>query len=236
LHDDSSPVFRTTIRMQVRDRLIEGIISGKFPAGQRLRELEVADMFRTSQGTVREALRELEAMGLVHSEAHRGTWVREFGVKDIVGNYEVRSVIDGLAARLAATNPNLPLRVLKELADETLKYAVADDIERFLAADYEFHSVIVHAAENEPLFMVWRSLISSVTIVARQALPPTNSDQIASRVFLAEQHYPIIEALSNKDPDAAEAAMKEHLSSVITTVKKVYAESPLPKGRETAAT
>ncbi|MBS1713674.1 MAG: GntR family transcriptional regulator [Armatimonadetes bacterium] len=229
-------MFRTTIRMQVRDRLIEGIINGKFPAGQRLRELEVAEMFRTSQGTVREALRELEAMGLVHSEAHRGTWVREFGVKDIVGNYEVRTVIDGLACRLAATNRNLPLRVLKELADETLKYAVADDLERFLAADYEFHSVIVHAAENEPLFMVWRSLISSVTIVTRQALPPTDSDQVASRVFLSEQHYPIVEALSNGDPDGAEAAMKEHMASVITTVKKVYAETSFASERENGHT
>src|SRR5271156_2758228 len=93
---------RDSMAERVKQELLRQIMSGDLPPGARLVELRIAEGLNTSQGPVREALRELEAMELVRTEPYKGSHVREVTPKDIREAYVVRTSLEELAARLAA--------------------------------------------------------------------------------------------------------------------------------------
>jgi len=95
-------ISRTVLREQVKDVLLQRIVSGELEPGDRLVETRIAQELGTSQAPVREALRDLELLRLVESEPFRGSRVRGFGEKELVEVYPVRASLEELAARLAA--------------------------------------------------------------------------------------------------------------------------------------
>src|SRR5579875_958105 len=95
-------VGRTILREQVRDVLLERIMSGAYPPGSRLVETRIAEELGVSQAPVREALRDLEQLRLVVHESFRGCSVRALSAADLLEAYPVRSALEGLAASLAA--------------------------------------------------------------------------------------------------------------------------------------
>lgn len=97
-----SAVHRESTAAQMRRVLSERILSGELIPGTRLREMQLASEFEISQESVREALRELEVLGLTQTEAYKGTHVRDVTKKDLREVYLVRSALEKLAGRLAA--------------------------------------------------------------------------------------------------------------------------------------
>src|SRR5258708_1295624 len=95
-------VQKASVRAQVRRTLTEPILLGQYQPGGRLIELQIARELGTSQGSVREALRELEASRLVETTPHRGTRVRMVGVAEIREAYSVRGLLEQAAAPTAA--------------------------------------------------------------------------------------------------------------------------------------
>ena len=92
---------RSVLADQVRDHLLEGILSGRYPPHSRIVETQVARQLGTSQAPVREALRSLEALGVVVISPFRGARVRRPTRREILEAYAVRSALEVLAARLA---------------------------------------------------------------------------------------------------------------------------------------
>ena len=92
---------RSVLADQVRDRLLEGILSGHYPPDARIIETQVARELGTSQAPVREALRGLEALGVVEITPFRGARVRRPTRREILEAYTVRSTLEALAARSA---------------------------------------------------------------------------------------------------------------------------------------
>ena len=80
---------------------MRGILEGEFGPGDRLIEMHIAKEYGTSQGPVREALRELEMLGFVRSEPHRGTYVRDPWQRGMLELYELRGALEEFAARMA---------------------------------------------------------------------------------------------------------------------------------------
>src|SRR5688572_30416059 len=93
---------RRPLREDVRDALVTAIVGGDFQPGERIVESRVASHLGVSQATVREALREIEQLGLVLSSLNRGVTVRPLTRRSVVEMYEMRALLEGHAARLAS--------------------------------------------------------------------------------------------------------------------------------------
>src|SRR5437667_3712291 len=92
---------RRALREEVRDALIGAIVGGDFPPGERIVESRIARHLGVSQTTVREALREIEQLGLVVSSLNRGVVVRPLTRRAVLEMYEMRALLEGYAARRA---------------------------------------------------------------------------------------------------------------------------------------
>src|SRR3984893_10219950 len=94
---------RRLFREEIREQLIDDILSGRLPPGTRITETRLAQQFGVSQAPVREALRDLELFGFVVSSPFRGTQVRKISTADLLEMYPLRAAIEGVAAREAAS-------------------------------------------------------------------------------------------------------------------------------------
>src|SRR5258708_13404188 len=104
----SQPVDRRVFRDEIREQLIEDILSGRLPPGTRIVETRLAQQFGVSQAPVREALRDLALFGFVVSSPFRGTQVRQISPEELLEIYPIRAALEGVAARAPATRIDHP--------------------------------------------------------------------------------------------------------------------------------
>ena len=97
-----APVLRSNLREQIKDVVLQRIVSGAYPPGARLVETRIAQELGVSQTPVREALRDLEQLGCIVHEPFRGCSVRAFSANELLEAFPVRAALEALAARLAA--------------------------------------------------------------------------------------------------------------------------------------
>jgi DNA-binding GntR family transcriptional regulator len=200
---------RSVLADQVKERLLEGILSGHYPPDSRIVETQVARELGTSQAPVREALRGLEALGVVEIAPFRGARVRRPTKREIIEAYAVRFALEDLAARLAV--PRMTDEDLADLAacfDEMESAADVDDGHHVAEADARFHGRIVELADNATLAKVWRSLEpfsrTYLTLVVPGADPRWSADL----------HEPVLAALRERDSEAVVEALRRHFDDV----------------------
>lgn len=201
----------TTRSQAVTTKLRERLIDGYYDAGARLNEIDLADEFGMSRTPIRAALNYLASEGLLVYRPNAGFVVRAFNACYIAGVYEVRSSLEGLAARLAAENGvgdkerGTLYRVVEE-ADAVVAAgdAAADDIRRL---NNEFHQVIIDIAGNEHL---------AETLKRTRNLPRV--DKIKQDAFdiafiarAQEDHHYILRAIVQGQGARAEALSQEHV-------------------------
>jgi DNA-binding GntR family transcriptional regulator len=200
------PVARSNLREQIKDVILQRVVEGSYPPGSRIVETRVAQELGVSQGPVREALRDLEQLGCVVHEPYRGCSVRAFSVDELLEAFPVRAALEALAARLAAEQlGDAELAELEQLLERMRDAARRGDAHDQSRANASFHATIVRAARNGTLERQWRMLepfSRTYLTVSRPGI-----DLIA----LSERHVPILDALRRHDPDAAAAAMHDHL-------------------------
>lgn len=200
---------RSVLADQVKERILEGILEGRYPPNSRIVETQVARDLGTSQAPVREALRGLEALGVVEITPFRGARVRHPSRREIIEAYAVRSALETLAARLAV--PRMRDRDLDELAgylDEMQTMAKAGDGHAVADADARFHGRIVSLADNRTLEKVWRSLEPFSRTYLTLAVPGADPQ------WSADLHAPILAALRQRDVDAVVDALRRHFDEV----------------------
>ena len=197
---------RRVLREEIRDRLMRDILEGRLAPGERIIETRVAQQFDVSQAPVREALRDLEMIGFVTSSPFRGAVVREMSPADLVQVYPIRAVLEGLAARDAATRLNeRGLARLEKLIETMRKAAVRGDNAAQIEADFKFHLEVVEASGNWLLKQFWeRMRLANTTLL-------TVARSRHSMIEIADRHLPVLNALRARDPDAAESAMRQHI-------------------------
>jgi len=93
---------RSVLREQLRERILQRILDGEYAPGERIVESHLMKEYGVSQAPIREALRDLEAMRFVESEAHRGVRVRTITEKEMGEMYPVRAALEEVAGRAAA--------------------------------------------------------------------------------------------------------------------------------------
>lgn len=199
----------------VQAQLQADIESGRYKQNERLpSESEFATLFGVSRPVIREALMSLQALGLTSSQTGKGTFVvsDRVAVPLLMGRYspahvrEVRRYIEIPAARLAAERRTD--REIGELAGILARMEDADDPARRNKLDANFHIAIARSSGN-PLMVKLvedlRSVLEEHSLAAAQA--PYR------RKEASQEHHSIYEAIVDRDPDAAAAAMEAHLAA-----------------------
>jgi len=200
-----STVSRVVLREQVKELILERILSGEYQPGERLVETRIAQELGTSQAPVREALRDLELLRFVESAPFRGARVREISRDELIEIYPVRAALEEVAAREAATRLDGVVAELEAEIDAMHAAADAGDLHAEVQHDVAFHRKIVEASGNRVLLETWLTL----GIEARTAITALRTG--LDRHEIAECHRPILDALRARDPDAAAAAIRHHL-------------------------
>ncbi len=220
MSDDSS-ISRSVLADQVKDRLLQAILEGRYPPDSRIVETRLARELGTSQAPVREALRGLEALGVVEITPFRGARVRRPTAHQLLEAYAVRSELESLGARLAV--PRIgddDLREFVELGEEMQRAAAAGDRHAVAIADARFHGRIMASSGNHTLERVWSSLEPfSRTYITLQV--PGADPQ-----WTANLHTPILEALRLRDPDLVVAALREHFIQAGTKLSQEWLDKP----------
>ena len=198
---------RSVLADQVRDHLLDGILSGRYPPDSRIVETQVARQLGTSQAPVREALRGLEAIGVVEILPFRGARVRRPTRRELLDAYAVRSSLESLGARLAVPRmTDADVAELLGLGQEMAAAAQRGDGHGVAAADARFHERIVELADNATLHKTWRSLEpfsrTYITLVVPGADP----------AWSAHLHTPILDALRRRDAESVVAALERHFA------------------------
>jgi DNA-binding GntR family transcriptional regulator len=202
---NDAPISRSVLSDQVKDHLLEEILAGHYPPGSRIVETRVARELGTSQAPVREALRDLEALGVVEINAFRGARVRHPTKAELLEAYGVRAELESLGARLALPRmSDADLDELQGLLEEMQRAADLGQTHVEAIADVRFHARVIEIAGNHTLERVWRYLEPGSRTYITLVVPGVNSRQIA------DLHVPILDALRVRDPELAVAAYRRH--------------------------
>lgn len=187
------------------DMILGAIDVGEFRPGDRLVESDLADRFGVSRTPIREALQRLETQSLLSRDG-RSLIVASLDHSQMAELYAVRTELEGLAARLAARHAaDEEIRVLNEMVEEDR--ALVDDPQALSRANRRFHKQIHLASHN-------RFLVQQLDLVHRSmALMATTSLAIDGRGDKAlEEHARIVEAIAERDEQAATDSLRAHIS------------------------
>jgi DNA-binding GntR family transcriptional regulator len=198
---------RRALRVDVRESLTQAIARGHFKPGERIVESRVARELGVSQATIREALRELEATGLVDYSTNRGCVVRKLERSDIDEMYEMRALLEGEAAgRAAGRLTPADVAELDALVDEMVELAQAGETTAMIERDVHFHRLICEAADHRLLLRLWLAINPAIwtqlAVLGVLRLPPE---------MIAQRHRAVVDALRSGDPAVARAVMANHL-------------------------
>ncbi len=208
------------LRDVIFETLRKAIVTGEIKPGERLMEVSLANQMGVSRTPVREAIRRLEAEGLVTMTPRKGTHVSQLSVKDIMDVLEVRVVLDKLATDLAAKRiqPS-QIKALETVHKQYIACLEKDNIEGAIRKDVEFHDIIYAASGNPRLVAVAGSLREHIY---RFRVIYMKDSIIAENVL--HEHEQILEALRNAKNDEASNLAEEHIrnqmESIIKTVKE----------------
>jgi DNA-binding GntR family transcriptional regulator len=194
------------LSQQIANSLKEDILSGKYPPGVRIRQEDIAEQFGASRSPVREALRILEAEGLINLVAHTGAWISHLSVSECEEMYQLRERIEPLLLRLSISH--ITDSLITELQDLVLQMEATTDVETFLRLDRQFHLLSYSKAETvlvgEMVNRLWNT-----TQHYRRAY----SQMMASTSFKPAhyEHHLLLSSIIKGDVDDAERILFGHI-------------------------
>lgn len=209
---------RKSIAQQVKEILVYRIGSGKLRPGDRVVEAKLAEEVKASSIPVREAIRELVAIGVLDFAPRRGAWVREVSLSETIESLEVRAALDRLAASRAAVKLRGRCGKLRASVRRIVAAARKRDFVAFQEHNQVFHRSIVEAAENGALLRVWEWLAFDVrTRVIMDFLASVDP------VKLAKEHKAIVDALDRGDGKKAGALLASHADHLVRYLQREMA-------------
>jgi len=217
---ESRLISRDVLSDQIEDHLLQAILTGAYPPGSRIVETRVARELGVSQAPVREALRDLEALGVVEINSFRGARVRRPSKAELLEAYGVRAELESLGARLAlARMSEADLDELQGCVDEMQRAAVAGDRHAEALVDGRFHARLIEATGNRTLERVWRYLMPVARTYITLAAPGVDA------VAAADLHLPILHALRLGDAELAVDAIRRHFQIAGSTFDATFVDA-----------
>jgi DNA-binding GntR family transcriptional regulator len=188
-------------RHNIRDEIQRRILSGESKPGERLSQQSLARELGVAQGTVRESLLELQWLGLVESVEHLGMFVDNLDASRICEAYEVREVMEGLAARLACGHAGrADIAELRSMADNIYRLA-QEKANETASLDRSFHLRITELSRNSTLIRLSQTYrVLGMTV--RAFRDPS---------IIYAEHLRIIEAIEHNFTEEAERQARNHV-------------------------
>ncbi len=209
------------LRDVIFETLRKAIVSGDIKPGERLMEVSLANQMGVSRTPVREAIRRLEAEGLVTMIPRKGTHVSELSVKDIMDVLEVRTVLDKLATDLAAKRMQpSQLKALENAHKQYIACVEKNNMEGAIKKDVEFHDIIYASSGNPRLVAVAGSLREHV--YRFRVIYMQGGDLVAENVL--NEHEEILAALKKAQNVAASNLAEKHIRNQMETIIKTVTE------------
>ncbi len=177
--------------------------------GERLMETQLAEELGVSRTPVREAIRKLELEGLVVMVPRRGAYVASMSVRDISETFEIRSALEGLAAKLAVDKITADELEAMELTVLRMSKSIENhDLNELVEIDEEFHDILVRASRNERLTQMISLLREQIKRFRCASL-----SNLGRQSLILGEHRQILEAIAERDSDSAQILVEEHISN-----------------------
>jgi DNA-binding GntR family transcriptional regulator len=206
---------------QVYETIRANILSGKFPYEERINEIHLSQELNISRGPIRESIRRLEQEGLLVRNGKNQVYPYRPSVEDLVYIYQCRTVLEGLAAELAAKNATdeerESLKIIisgtKELADQS------SENDQLVKLNSAFHDQIIAMSRN-PRLEQQTTQLRSLTYLYRAL----NTEGPIRRKQIYEEHNAIYEAIYTGQPDLARKCMGTHIEHDATHLSTIFKE------------
>jgi DNA-binding GntR family transcriptional regulator len=213
--DDRTPNAPAGPALTVAGAIRTAILQGEFAPGQRLIEADLCDRFGTSRFIVRAALQELSAQGLVEFQRNRGARVREISLAEAIEITEVRKLLEGReAARAAERVSTAEAATLRGIITDMRAAVSAAELLRYSGLNASLHAAIRDISGSEISGRLLRQLRDQ-TVRHQFSLSLVPGRPAVS----LPQHEEIVDAVTARDPAAAERAMHDHLQGVIEALR-----------------
>lgn len=205
--------------------LLEGemdrmIMAGEIAPGDRINENQLALRFGTSRGPIREALRALEAGGLVELVPNRGVFVRRLAVEEACHIYDVRAALFGLAGRLCASVMSREhVADMKKQIAAMERAAKAKDFDAYYPLNLQLHEFIVDHCGNPVLARQYRDLVKLLHLFRARSLVQGGGLAISN-----SEHREMVDAIAAHD---AERAHRAHFDHVMRARERLMAAEAL---------
>ncbi|MBP1765885.1 MAG: transcriptional regulator [Firmicutes bacterium] len=198
----------TSLRNKVFQHIKSQIIKGVYAPGDTILETKLADELGVSRTPVREAVWLLEVEGLVETTSKKGAIVVGISAKDVADIFAIRQLLEGLAARWAATKiTETEIKEMQKICDLSEFYAHKRDMEELAKLDDRFHQLVYEASGSKMLNLTLKNLHEYVQPARLHSINIENrfSESVT-------EHHALLEAFRNKDAATAETAMTHHVS------------------------
>ncbi len=193
-----------TIPGLVTHALRESILSGELAGGLQLKQEELATKFNVSMSALREALKSLEAEGLVRFYPNRGVLVSELSAKEAQEIFDIRLFLELGALELAI--PNLTEADLQSAAAVLQEADAEEDCGNWGGLNWQFHEILYQAADRPKLLSLIKTMHNNVERYMRLYLFAMHY-QAKSQ----EEHRMLLEACMQKDIEKAQALLRKHM-------------------------
>ena len=190
----------------ITERLRDQILINQLKPGERLIADDLALTFGVSRSMIREALLLLATEGFINIIPRKGTFVTQMSAKQANDLFEVRLLLEGQVASLAAerrTDENL--RDLRETVDRGLAAALAGNVDQLPALNTRFHNLLADTADNDYLTETLSRLSNIIQWVYSRRIIERSTDSW-------KEHLRIVDAIEQMDPNAAKAAAHDHIT------------------------
>lgn len=206
---------RSLFREEICDYIKELILTGELKPGDRIVETRCAKELGVSQSPVREAIRELEIIGLVENRPFQGSYVKEHTVKDVKDSYKVRISLETLGMKYAVEC--ITEEQLKEIFDVMKEMEAAaenHEFDLYIKLDALFHQKIMEVSQNKMLLRLWSQChVREWTCISTKKLSNKGLKNLAVR------HEAIYEALAARNERKALQAVTSHLEELLVEME-----------------
>lgn len=199
---------------QVYNTLRREILSGRYQKGDALTELGVGEALNVSRTPVREALRQLEQEELVIIRPNKGAVVVGIDEADFMDIYNIRSLLEGIAAeRAAKVATEEDIAALKDRVELMEFYVTKQNMERLLEMDDSFHHCLFDICRSRMLSRVLKELHIYAAMIRQASIRQPDR---AEHTLM--EHRAIYEAIRDHDPEAAKQAAIDHIRSTVANI------------------
>jgi DNA-binding GntR family transcriptional regulator len=213
---------RLTRAQEIQTALADDIVHGRIGPGEALDETRLAAAFGVSRTPVREAIRQLEAIGLAEARPHRGAVAADISEQRLDEMFVVMAELEAMAARFAATAMTpAERRELEQLHLSAGTIVLDGALAAYVAANDAFHDAVYRGAHNV--------FLSDMALLVRARLAPFRHAQFETigRVSKSHlEHGQVVEAILRGDGEAAAHEMRRHILVVRTAVENVTQAIP----------